>query len=293
MILVTGSTGFVGRALMRALDYHNHKAIGYRGRINDPYTLREQLEGIETVIHLASAESRGRERSLNHVDVDGTARLIEEAERAGTNHIIYLSRIGADSNSLFSTLRTKAQAEQLLGRSNIPTTILRSAVIFGREDRFLNTIGSLAFWNWPFVFLPAGGRSILQPIWVEDVVQALIAVSDPLDLHGYRGQRMTLAGEERFRYEEIVHIVLSTTEINRRPLAIRLQWIRLITRLFFGWRARPPVTTFFLDQLNYPEIADLDIVFRHFGFHPTPLRRQITYLRHPGLARYVLGSRNR
>lgn len=290
MILVTGSTGFVGRALMRALDYHNHKAIGYSGRINDPYALRQELEGVETVIHLASAESRGRERSLYHVDVDGTARLVEEAERAGVNHIIYLSRIGADANSLFPTLRTKAQAEQLLRRSEIPTTIMRSATIFGRHDRFLNTIGSLAFWNWPFVFLPAGGRSLLQPIWVGDVVRALIEVSDPLDLKGYREKPLILAGEERFRYEEIVHIVLSTTELHRRPLAIRLQWVRLITRALFGWRIRPPITTFFLDRLNAPEIADLDVVYRQFGFHPTPLRNQITYLRHPGLSRYVLGN---
>ncbi len=291
MILVTGSTGFVGRSLMRALAYHNLEAVGYHGRINNPYALREQLAGVETVIHLASAESRGRERSLYHVDVEGSERLVEEAERAGVNHLIFLSRIGADKNSLYPLFRVKAAAEQVLKESGIPVTILRTATLFGREDRFLNTIGSLAFWNWPFVWLPGDGRSILQPLWVEDAVRCLIAVSDPFDLHGFRGSTFTIAGEERFHYDELVRIVLNTTEFNRKPLLIRMQWVRLATRLFFGWRRRPPVTLFFLDRLNNPEIADLDVVFRNFGFHPARLRSQITYLRHPRLARFVLGSR--
>ena len=291
MILVTGSTGFVGRALMRMLAYHNLKAVGYQGRINNPYSLREQLDNIQTVIHLAGAEFKGRERSLFHVDVEGTERLVEEATRAGTSHIVYLSRLGADINSLFPVLRAKGEAEQILRQSPVRTTILRSATLFGREDRFLNTIGSLAFWNWPFVWLPGGGRSILQPLWVEDLVRCLVAVSDPLDIKSYQGQTYTLAGEERLHYDELVRIVLNTTEMNRRPLPIRMQWVRLFTRLFFGWRRKPPVTLFFLDRLNYPEIADLDIVYRQFGFHPVRLRNQISYLRHPGLARFVLGPR--
>lgn len=291
MILVTGSTGFVGRALMRALAYHNLEAVGYSGRINNPYKLREQIASAETIIHLASAEFKGRERSLVHVDVEGTQRLVEEAERAGVNHIIYVSRVGADINSLYPVLRSKAEAEQILRESSIQTTILRSATLFGREDRFLNTIGSLAFWNWPFVWLPGDGRSILQPLWVEDLVRCLIAVSDTLDLIGHRGQTLTAAGEERFHYEELVRIVLNTTEFTRKPMAIRMQWVRLVTRLLFGWRRTPPINLFFLDRLNSPEIADLDIVYRTFRFHPVRLRSEITYLRHPKLARYVLGTR--
>ncbi|MEM7800022.1 MAG: NAD-dependent epimerase/dehydratase family protein [Chloroflexota bacterium] len=287
MILVTGHNGFVGRSLMRAFENQNEEVVGFSGRLNDPFVIREQVQGVETIVHLASAESSGRERLLNRIDVRGTERLIREAIRAGVNHIIYVSRVGADANSLFPVLRTKGIVEKMLLQSDIPTTILRASTLYGRDDRFLTPIISLAVWNWPVVWLPAGGTSILQPLWVEDLVKCIIELTDPLDLKGYRGQIYTVAGEERFNYEELVRLVIETANINRRPVPIRMMWVRLATRILLGWQRRPPVTLFFLDRLNAPEIVDLDVVYRAFGFHPVRLRDQISYLRRPGLARYV------
>lgn len=287
MILVTGANGFVGRSLMRALALAEQDARPFQGRINNPHTLREQLQDVETVIHLATAEATGRPRRLQHVDLDGTARLLEEAERAGINHIVYVSRIGADPHSMFAPFRIKGEIEQLIQFTTVPYTIIRSATLFGREDRFLNTIAGLAYWNWPFVWLPAGGRSMLQPLWVEDLVRILVAVSDPLDLKGYRGKIHTAAGQERLHYGEVVRLVMQAADLNRRLFPIRMQLVRGVTRLFFGWRRRPPVTRFYLDRLAVPEIADLDVVQRTFGFMPNRMSQHLTYLRQSGLARWI------
>lgn len=287
MILVTGSTGFVGRSLMRALALDGQEARGYHGRINDPHSLREQLQGVETIVHLATAEVYGSARRLQHVDVDGTARLIEEARRANVNHVIYISRIGADPNSMYALFRVKGEAERLVTKSEIPYTILRSATLFGRDDRFLTTIASLAVWNWPFVWLPAAGQSLVQPLWVEDLVKCIITVADPLDLKGYRGKIHTVAGQERLHYAEVVNLVTSAAGLKRRPLPIRMRLVRGITALFFSWRRRPPITRFFLDRLAVPEIADLDITLRTFGFQPQRVAQHLTYLRQAGLAWHI------
>jgi NADH dehydrogenase len=284
MILVTGSTGFVGRSLMRALGLAGQEVRGYQGRINDPHSLREQMEGVETVIHLATAEVYGSARRLQHVDVDGTARLLEEARRVNVNHIIYISRIGADPNSMYALFRVKGEAERLVATSGIPYTILRSATLFGRDDRFLTTIATLAVWNWPFVWLPSAGRPLLQPLWVEDLVRCVITVADPLDLKGYRGKVHTIAGQERLHYAEVVHLVTSAAALKRRPLNIRMPLVRGITALFFSWRRRPPITRFFLDRLAVPEVADLEITQRTFGFRPERMAQHLTYLRQTGLA---------
>lgn len=287
MILVTGSTGFVGRSLMRALELAGQEARGYRGRINDPHSLREQLQGVETIVHLATAEVYGSARRLQHVDVDGTARLLEEAQRANVNHVIYISRIGADPNSMYALFRAKGEAERLVTKSDIPYTILRSATLFGRDDRFLTTIASLAVWNWPFVWLPAAGQSLVQPLWVEDLVRCIITVADPLDLKGYRGRIHTVAGQERLHYTEVVNLVTSAAGLKRRPLPIRMRLVRGITTLLFSWRRRPPITRFFLDRLAVPEIADLDITLRTFGFQPQRVAQHLTYLRQAGLAWHI------
>ena len=287
MILVTGGTGFVGRSLLRALAVRGLEARPYDGQLNAPYSLRQQLQGVETVIHLASAERNGRVRRLHQVDVEGSTRLLEEAERANINHFIYLSHLAADPNTYYPAFRAKGQVEQRLRDSQLPTTILRSATLFGRDDHFLHTIASLAYWSWPFVWLPDAGSALFQPLWVEDLVRCLVAISDPLDLQGYRGQTLTAAGGERLHYREIVAQVLETSGMSRWPLPIRVPLVRVATRLLFSWHYRPPITSFFIDKLAVPEIADLDIVPRTFGFRPSRLSQHLTTLRQPGLARRV------
>lgn len=283
MILITGARGFVGQSLTRQLTAVGMETQAYEGHIADTYALREAMQGAETVIHLASAEFRGRVRELEIVDMEGTRRVVEEANRANLNHLIYLSRLGADPNSMFAVLRTKGLAERIVRQSGIPATIVRSATLFGRQDRFLNSLAGLAAWSWPFVWLPAGGHALLQPLWVEDLARVVVKLSDPLDLRGYRGQTFEVAGAERLRYEELMRQVLSAAGLSRRPLAVRMPIVRFLTNIYWGRLRRPPLTRFFLDRLAVPESIELDSVQRHFGFQPSRLSNQISYLRQGSL----------
>ena len=283
MILVTGARGFVGQSLMRQLAAEGYETTPYEGHVADVYALREAMQTAETVIHLASAEFRGRVKELAITDLEGTRRVVEEANRANLNHIIYLSRLDADPNSMFAVLRTKGQAERLVRQSGIPATIVRSATLFGRHDRFLNSLAGLAAWSWPFVWLPAGGHALLQPLWVEDLARVLVRLSDPLDLQGYRGQTFEVAGAERLRYEELMRQVLSAAGLSRRPLGVRMPLVRFLTNVYWGRLRRPPVTRFFLDRLAVPETIEMDSVVRQFGFAPSRLSDQISYLRQGNL----------
>ena len=121
----------------------------YTGRLSDAETLRAELEGVTTVIHLAGAEARGNRRLLQVVDVTGTQRLIEEARRAGVGRLIVPSRLNADPHAIHPLLRAKGEVERLVARGGIPYTIVRTATLFGRDDRFSELILSLAIWSWP------------------------------------------------------------------------------------------------------------------------------------------------
>ena len=285
MILVTGATGFIGRSLTRALDEEGARFHTYQGRINDPLRLREALAGVHTVYHLAGAESRGRARLLSHVDVEGTQRLLEESRRADVKRLIVMSRLGADPNSIYPLLRAKGKVERLVARGGITYTVVRSASLFGIEDRFLNTIASLAAWSWPFLWLPGGGKALFQPLWVEDLVQCLLLTLERPEM---RNRIVEVAGEERFYYRELAEIVSSVAGLNRIPIRLDLRVVRPLARLTMGWWRRPPVTPFLMNRFSVPETAPVDSVLRTFGFRPGRLDEHIAYLRRGGHRRRLL-----
>jgi len=280
MILVTGSTGFVGRSLMAALQQGDRPVLAYTGRINDRLALGEALEGVETVIHLAGAEARDRKRLLRLVDLQGTERLLAAMRQAGAQRLVFLSRLNAEPASMHSLLQVKGQAERLIRQSGIPYVILRSATLYGRDDRFLNVIAGLAYWSWPVMWLPGGGRIATQPLWVEDLARCLAAAVERDDM---LGQTLELAGEERLRYSDLARHVLRTAGLNRYELGVTPKLIRPLSAVLFGWWRRPPVTRFFLDRFSVPEVAATDSVYAHFGFRPGRIGQHTSYLRGRGL----------
>jgi NADH dehydrogenase len=275
MILITGATGFIGRPLGRALDYAGIPWRPYTGRMNSPYSLREQLEGITTVIHLAGAEARGNKRLVQQVDVEGTRRLIEEARRAGVGRLLVPSRINANPHAMHRLLRAKGEVERLVRDSGIPYTILRTATLFGRNDRFSEVILGLAIWSWPLAWVPGGGKSPMQPLWVEDYIHCLIGALDRRDL---LNRTITVAGAERLSYRDIVRTILRVTGKSRLLFPLPMTLTRPIARLTLGWWHWPPVSHFFVDRFFAPEVTDLDAISRYFSFQPARFGETITYL---------------
>lgn len=278
MILVTGATGFIGRSLTNRFTLTEREWKPYVGHINNQTALQEQLQGVDTVIHLAGAEWRGRGRLLRYVDIQGSERLLRECRRAQIKNIIFLSRIGADPHARQLLPRIKGEVERLVQKSNIPYTIIRSSSVYGRGDRYLEILLSLALWTWPFVWLPKGGTMRLQPLWVEDLARCLALTTERPDL---LGRTIEVAGEEQLSYQEIMRQMLQTAEITRIPLKFPVLPLRYLARLFFRWWYWPPVSEDFMDRLFIPELTRFDAVYHYFGFRPAHLSETLAYLHRP------------
>lgn len=283
-ILVTGATGFIGGSLMRQLAQQGYQARAYGGRINDPLRLRQELEGIEIVYHLASAERRGRRRPLQHVDVEGAERLVEESRRARVRRLVVMSRLNAEPNSHYPLLRAKGEMERLIRRSGLAYTIVRSATVYGLHDRFLNVIAGLSAWSWPFLVLPGGGKTPFQPLWVEDLARCLVQLLERRDL---QGDVVEIAGEERMRFADMAQLILRAAGLRRIAVPVDIRLLRPTNRLLMSWWPYPPVTPFFMDLFSQSDIAPVDSVLRTFGFRPGRLIDNLAYLRRPGLRRYL------
>ncbi|HYX77961.1 MAG TPA: NAD(P)H-binding protein, partial [Solirubrobacterales bacterium] len=221
MILLTGASGTVGRALLppllesgqdvralvrdpRGLGRHRvdvQIALGDLARLGDRHLQRQALRGVGTVIHLAAAirdESHARVEELNGL---ATARLLRAAERAGVERFVFFSALGASESQRTRFFRAKALAEQAVAESPLATTIFAPSIVYDPQDRWVRLMKRLALL--PVVPISGSGRSRYQPIWARDVARCVIAALD----RGASDARYELAGPEILTYNEIARTV--------------------------------------------------------------------------------------
>lgn len=295
MILVTGGTGFIGKALIRHLVEMNlpvrtlvrpsprspELPLGVPVEVtvtalNDPRGLRAAMVGVDTVYHLAGSEWRGTRGSLMDVDIYGTRAVVDAAVDAGVDRFFFVSHLGADRASAYPVLKAKAIAEEFVRRSGLDFTIFRSAVAYGPEDglttglaRLLNAL--------PYVFfVPGDGSTLLQPIWVEDLVTCLTWALDDSET---RNQMYEVGGPEYFAFNQVLELVMEAVGVRRMLIPIRPPLMRGLTVLLESLFPHLPISVYWLDYLAVNRTCSLDTVPRIFHLLPARMAYRLDYLR--------------
>jgi uncharacterized protein YbjT (DUF2867 family) len=292
---VTGATGFVGRALLPRLAEAGlelrclvrpsrrtprlPKGIPVQvsiASLEDARGLRAALVEVDTLIHLAGAEWHGRRGDVLAVDAAGTRALVEAARDAGVTRIIYLSHLGADRASGYPVLRAKGIAEEFIRQSGLTYTIVRSTLLYGEEDVFLNVIAALIRLGPGFFFMPGDGKVSLQPLWVEDLVTCLEwSLSDLTSLN----QTLSIGGPEFISFHQMVETVMNVMGVRRIVVPMRPPFLRAGAWLMEQILPRSPLTTRWLDYLAISRTCELTSITRHFGLKPARFVKTIDYLR--------------
>ena len=188
-ILVLGGTGFVGRHVcekLTRLSYsitvptrrrENAKLVQHLPRldvmeadIHDPAALARLVAGHDAVINLV-AILHGDEAAFERTHVALPKSLAAACVQTGVRRVVHVSALGAalDAPSMYQ--RSKARGEAVLQAADLDVTILRPSVIFGADDKFLNMFAKL---QKVFPVMPlAGSATRFQPVWVQDVAQAI------------------------------------------------------------------------------------------------------------------------
>jgi NADH dehydrogenase len=303
-ILVTGATGFIGGALLPQLAQGGHhvRILLRPGRtsprlprglpvevalasLTDVRGLRAALVDIDAVIHLAGGERGGRNVSLMVSDVIGTRNLVEASAEAGVARWIFLSHLGSDRASAYPLLRAKGQAEELIRRSSLNFTILRSAWVYGAGDHFTTSIAMTLAVTPLFFWMPGDGQSLLQPLWVEDLVAAIAWC---LDDDGMVGQIYEVGGPEYLRFADVVDLVMRFSGYRRWALAARPPYVRAWLRLGEFILPRPPLSAFWPDYLAVHRTAELATLPRAFGLQPARMETRLDYLARKPWGREIL-----
>jgi len=216
-ILVLGATGFIGRRVIRLLAASGchvvagvrrpESACGLQGseiRAIDLASMTRapdwapHLAGIDAVINLVGifAESGG-ENTFARVQRDAPVALFEACQHAGIERVIQLSALGADTDAATPFLSSKHAADEALLAHTVGGWVLQPSLVYGTDGKSSVLFRLLA--SLPLVWLPSGGRQLVQPVHVDDVAAAIVAaVLRPIGsgVPGEAHRRVPLVGPE-------------------------------------------------------------------------------------------------
>ncbi len=306
MILVTGGTGFIGRSLVRQL-----VEMGYSVRVlirpsaqspalphgvpmevavssfTDGRGLEAAMVNVDVVYHLLSGSGRSSQARLLETDIQGAQAVAAAAARSRVGRILTVSHLGADRASAYPVLKAKAIAEEHVRRSGVDYTIMRSAVLFGQDDRFTTALAQF-FYAIPFFFpIPGEGATLLQPLWVEDLATCLVWA---LDNENTRNQVYEVGGPEFLTFRQIVEFLMYSLGIERSLVSARQPYLRALTALLEALFPGLPLSVYWLDYLAANRTGSLDTIPRVFGLLPSRFLSRLDYLQGHSWRRELLRS---
>jgi len=278
-VLLLGGTGFVGRHVCERLArLHwpmtvatrraaNASAVQHLPRltvveadVHDEATLRRLLVGHDAVVNLV-AILHGSEAAFERTHVELPAKLARACLTTGVRRLVHISALGAEPAATAGApsryLRSKSRGEaelQAAAAQGLQLTILRPSVIFGADDRFLNLFAAL---QRVFPVLPlAGAQARFQPVWVEDVAQAVVHC---LQDARTAGRTYELCGPSVYTLKELVQLAARAAGIRHgrgRPvLALPAAIGRLQARLMELAPGQPLMSRDNLDSMQVDNVA--------------------------------------
>ena len=283
-IFVTGGTGFVGKAVVHALQAHgflirclvrpgSEKGLrGFEaiervpGDVLIPKDLAASMEGCAAVIHLVGIirEHPGRGITFERLHTVATSRMVETAQAAGVRRFLHMSALGTRPDARSTYHRTKWEAEEIVRRSGLQWTIFRPSVIYGPGDGFVTLLARLVR-RLPVVPVIGDGTYQLQPVPVEQVVEGFVRA---LTREATIGQTYELGGPRPYSFNEILDLIGSALGKRRvrklyQPLGVMRPLVSALERLPFF-----PLTSDQLLMLQENNVCDPTPFFQAFDLEP-------------------------
>jgi len=247
-VLVTGATGFIGRALVPALCARGTRVVaasrrptasavdaaGVRWLICDllcPETLPAALAGIQVAYYLVHSMGGGR-ADFGELERRGAEAFAAAAAKAGLERIVYLGG-PAPPGRPSEHLRSRLEVGEILRAGSVPAVELRSSMVIGAGSASWQIVRDLAV-RLPVMVLPRWLKSRTRPVALDDVVAALVAAAE-LPLEG--SAWFDLPGPEVVSGRQILERIAALR--GRRFLALEVPlltprlsalWLRLVTR---------------------------------------------------------------
>jgi nucleoside-diphosphate-sugar epimerase len=188
-VLVAGTSGCVGHAVVRALRSRGHKVIeAGRRQIDGQHSLhldysqptavaswaqRLRELRIDAVVNCVGILMPSAGQTFERVHTQGPIELFRGAAAAGVTRVIQISALGVsgDADSLATPyLHSKLLADEALATLGLDWAVLRPSLIYGPGSQSAALFATLA--SMPLIGLPGRGQQPVQPIHVFEVAEA-------------------------------------------------------------------------------------------------------------------------
>lgn len=212
--VVTGAFGFSGKYIaarlldagcrVRTITNSPYRSNPFKGSIeahpfnfDRPEELVESLRGAEVLYNNYWVRFNYGDFSYSRA-VENSLILFDAALRAGVRKVVHISITNPSEDSPFEYFRGKAQLENALKQSRLSYSILRPAVLFGKEDILINNIAWFLR-HFPAFGVFGDGKYRLQPIYVDDLAELAVDEGKKVE-----NRIVDAIGPETFAYRELV-----------------------------------------------------------------------------------------
>jgi len=148
-------------------------------------------------------------------------------------------------------------------------------MVYGEGDNFTMNLARLIKMSPGLVLVPGDGSTLVQPLWVEDLVTSLIWA---LDMPATENATIEVGGPEHLPFVDVLKLIGTQlgkiryySEFNPVQLSFLTQFLENRIKGF-------PTTVFWMDYLAENRTCDLDSMPRNFGINPARMKHKIEYL---------------
>jgi uncharacterized protein YbjT (DUF2867 family) len=277
-VLLTGATGFVGRAVYPALVAsgavvrcatrdagHAAKRWPDRDWVTADVSNREStaraLEGCDTALYLVHGmASPGGD--FHREEIAQAETFLRAAESAGVRRIVYLGGVVAESDDASEHLRSREAVGETLRSGRVSTIELRASMIIGHGSLSWLIVRDLAA-RLPLMVLPRWLKSRTEPVAIDDIVAALLGA---LDAQVEGSAWFGVPGPDILSGREILERTADALGA-RRPLMIQVpllspqlssHWVRFVTRA--DWSVAREVVVGLTEDLLSPDARFWELI---------------------------------
>lgn len=288
-VTVFGGSGFLGSEIVKRLtaagidarvavrQFDTAKLPKHAGKtgktsrvyadVRDETSVALAMEECDSVVNAVGLYVEAGMESFEAVHELGALNVAHQCAVLGIKRLIHLSGIGADMYSKSRYVQARGKGELFVRDAFPSATIFRPSVLFGPEDKFLNTLVRIMRLS-PVFPLFGRGHTKLQPVYVGDIAEATLnALKDP----NSSGLTFELGGPDVYSYRALIELVMRHTQRRRLLLPLPFQFWDFLAAVA-SILPSPPLTRAQVTLMKHDNVvADSALSLPNLAVTPTAL----------------------